>query len=348
MELHTLKGVEIFETGDYGAKGRYTESDLDAMVDAAKSLNFPPPIKSGHVADKAHATGAPALGWTENLRRVGSKLIADFVAMPKQVFEAVKTRAYDRVSAEVYRNVDFKGQKYPAVLKAVGLLGAAMPQIPTLKPLHEMEFDAAWGNPVTVEFTAKGDTNMEDTKLKELQDRLAKAEAEKAERDKAITEFSAKLETFSKSSEETSKALKEANERIARFEAEKKAGERKSKVDAVKIPALRPFVAAFAEMCDEGSEVHFSADGKDPKAVKRTEVLDAFIRAVNDGASKALFTVQSNDTGPDLSDSDASVEVNSKVKKFMADKGEKDYRVAMRLVLDADPDLKARYSGVRN
>lgn len=345
MELHTLKGVEIFETGDYGAKGVYTESDLDAMVAAAKSLNFNPPLKSGHVSDKAHATGAPALGWTENIRRAGSKLIADFVAMPKQVFEAVKARTYDRVSAEVFRNVDFKGQKYPAVLKAVGLLGAAMPQIPTLKPLHEMEFDAAWGTPVTVEFTAKGEPIMSD-EIKALQDKLAKAEAEKAERDKALSEFSAKLETFSKASDDTAKALKEANDRIARFEAEKRASEVKSKVDSVKIPALRPFVAAFAEMCDSGQEVHFSADGKDPKAVKRTDVLDAFIKAVNDGATKALFTVHSTAQADDLSNENPSVELDAKVKKFMADSKEESYSVAKLKVLASDPDLKRRYAGV--
>lgn len=39
-------------------------------------------------------------------------------------------------------------------------------------------------------------------------------------------------------------------------------------------------------------------------------------------------------------------EVDQKVRKYQDDFGEKDYEVAMTAVLDADPDLKERYSGV--
>ena len=348
METFDLYGVEIFETGDYGTKGRYAESDLDAMVAASKRLNFNPPLKSGHVADKDHASGQPAMGWTANMRRVGSKLLADFIAMPKAVADAVKARAYDRVSAEIFRNVDFKGEKYPAVIKAVGLLGAEMPQIPTLKPLHEMQFDAAtWGEPVTVEFTVKGETTMTETE--KLQAKIAELEAEKAKTENTVKTFSAKLDEFSTDREATKAALKSAEEKLAKFAADRKEADIKAKVESVTVPAFRPFVAAFMALSDETKVIKFAADGKTEADAKPSEVVDAFIKLLNDKSVKSLFTTQSKagDTEP-ISSENPGIELHAKTEKFMADNKVTDYGMAQKAVLKADPDLKRRYAGIQN
>lgn len=129
-DLYTVPAVEIFRTGKWNGDD-YSTQDLDAMVAAASTVGFTPPIKAGH----EDAGGKPALGWVENLRRVGSTLVADLVALPKKVYDAIKRRSYDRVSAEIYWDLERNGQTFPRVLKALALLGAEIPAV-DLQPLH--------------------------------------------------------------------------------------------------------------------------------------------------------------------------------------------------------------------
>lgn len=129
-----LDGIEIFAAGKHNGDV-YTESDLDAMVEAFGALDFRPPLKAGHVKD---TPGMPALGWIDNLRRQGSKLVADFVDMPDLVFNAIKDKLYNTVSSEVYWNFERAGKKFHRALKAVALLGADIPAVANLRPLHEM------------------------------------------------------------------------------------------------------------------------------------------------------------------------------------------------------------------
>ncbi len=136
---NTIKGVEIFATGTHNGD-TYTEADLDEMVKAHGALDFRPAIKVGHTKD---SPGAPAYGWVQNLRRVGQKLVADFTDMHDSVVEALRKRAYDRVSSEVYFNLNRGGKKFGRALKAVALLGADVPAVANLLPLHKMEFAAA-------------------------------------------------------------------------------------------------------------------------------------------------------------------------------------------------------------
>ena len=129
-DLFTLPGVEIFKAGKWNGD-EYSTADLDAMVEASQQIGFTPPLKAGH-ADK---TGEPAIGWVENLRRVGSSLYADLVSLPKKVYDAIKQRAYDAVSAEIFWDLERNGKKYPRVLKGLALLGAEVPAV-DLQPLH--------------------------------------------------------------------------------------------------------------------------------------------------------------------------------------------------------------------
>ena len=136
---NTIKDVEIFATGTHNGD-KYTESDLDKMVAAAAELDYRPAIKIGHTKDKP---GAPAYGWVQNLRRAGSKLIADFTDMHDSVVDAIRKKAYDNVSAEIYFNLKRGGKSFDRALKAVALLGAEVPAVAELIPLHKMEFAAA-------------------------------------------------------------------------------------------------------------------------------------------------------------------------------------------------------------
>ena len=139
-EQHTniIKGVEIFAAGIHNGD-TYTEQDLDEMVTAFGQLDYRPAIKIGHSKD---TPGAPSYGWVTNLRRAGNKLLADFADMHDSVVDAVRKRAYDRVSSEVYFNLKRGGKQFGKALKAVALLGAEVPAVANLIPLHKMEFAA--------------------------------------------------------------------------------------------------------------------------------------------------------------------------------------------------------------
>lgn len=130
---NTIKGVEIFSTGVHNGD-RYDPADLDAMIDASKRSGVSAPIKLGHT----NTPGQPAAGWVENLRRVGSKLVADFTHLSDEVYALIKRRAYDRVSCEVFWNAKFGGQLFRRALKAVALLGADIPAVTDLAPLHTL------------------------------------------------------------------------------------------------------------------------------------------------------------------------------------------------------------------
>jgi len=135
---NTIKDVEIFGVGTHNGD-KYSEADLDKMVTAFGELDYRPAIKIGHTRDKP---GAPAYGWVQNLRRAGSKLIADFTDMHDSVVDAVRKKLYDNVSAEIYFNLKRGGKSFDRALKAVALLGAEVPAVANLVPLHKMEFAA--------------------------------------------------------------------------------------------------------------------------------------------------------------------------------------------------------------
>ena len=129
-------GVEIFDVGKHNGD-KYTEQDVDDMLAAFKELDFRPALKVGHTEDFA---GAPAFGWVTNLRKAGTKMLADFESMHDSVIAALRDRRYDRVSSEIYFNLKRKGKVFRRALKAVALLGAEPPAVAGLVPLHKMEF----------------------------------------------------------------------------------------------------------------------------------------------------------------------------------------------------------------
>lgn len=156
-----IKGVEIFEVGEWNGD-KYDESDLDAMVDAFKHQQFVPPLKAGH----DETPGRPALGWVANLRRVGTKLIADFTHIPDAVFQVIKSRGFDRVSSEIYWDLKQGKKKFRRALKAVALLGADVPAVSSLAPLHSLFFNLEG----TVKYYdwPEGVPNMTHEKLKRM------------------------------------------------------------------------------------------------------------------------------------------------------------------------------------
>lgn len=136
--LYTVKNVEIFSVGTWNGK-EIKAADLDSIVDAfSKTKNIVRPfLKLGHDDNQKilQADGLPAAGWVENVRKSGQKLIADFVDVPKKIYQLIKNKAYRKVSCEIYSNVKMENCQYPKMLGAVSLLGSDLPAVLNLNDI---------------------------------------------------------------------------------------------------------------------------------------------------------------------------------------------------------------------
>jgi phage I-like protein len=143
LEVATIDSVPILRVGE-GFPGtgcppggcKFTIEHLDEVVEAywATKEALEPPIKLGHDENQAllQEDGFPAAGWVSNLRRLGDRLLADLVNVPKQVADLIAAGAYHTVSAELLLNYDLNGQKFPKILSGLALLGADLPAIDSL------------------------------------------------------------------------------------------------------------------------------------------------------------------------------------------------------------------------
>src|SRR5512134_2318660 len=102
----TIRDTELFAVGRHNSD-EYSLADLQGMVAAANEVGFCPPLKLGHMSDGDTAAllkheGLPALGWINNLRIKGQKLVGDLTQVPRRVAELIRNGAYKRLSAEIY------------------------------------------------------------------------------------------------------------------------------------------------------------------------------------------------------------------------------------------------------
>lgn len=138
---NSIQGLEIFATGKWNGDP-YSADDLDEMVRAFGAVGFKPPLKLGHSEKQKilKGEGLPAAGWVDSIYRKGKKLLADVRDIPDTIYQLIKSRAYDRVSAEIYWNYtdSESGKKFPRVLRAIALLGQDIPEVTNLKAISEM------------------------------------------------------------------------------------------------------------------------------------------------------------------------------------------------------------------
>lgn len=137
-ELKSIDAVEIFSAGTWNGD-TYSVKDLDEMVKAFEetSQTVRPFLKLGHSDDQKllQAEGLPAAGWIGRVYRKGEKLLADFVDMPKTIYELIEKKAYRKVSSEIYVGVKIKDKAYKYMLGAVALLGSELPGVMNLKDI---------------------------------------------------------------------------------------------------------------------------------------------------------------------------------------------------------------------
>lgn len=119
--------IEVFRSGTHtsstGETRTWTDAELDQMV-ANHSAEQAAPAVLGHPKDDD-----PALGWIEQLKRVGNTLLAKFKDVDPTFAEAVRARRFPNRSIKVLATD--KG----FAIGHVGFLGAALPAVKGLKPI---------------------------------------------------------------------------------------------------------------------------------------------------------------------------------------------------------------------
>ena len=130
-----LKGIDIFASGRWNGD-EYSTEDLDKIVAsfAETKDRLKPYLKLGHGQDQKllREDELPAAGFVQNIYRQGRKILADVTNIPKKIYELIKNKAYNKVSIELYKNIEIEGKVYDLALKAVSLLGGATPAVHNL------------------------------------------------------------------------------------------------------------------------------------------------------------------------------------------------------------------------
>lgn len=138
--MNTIKGVEIFSVGKWNGD-EYTVEDLNEIVRAFnENSQLKPYLKLGHDPKQKllQEDGLPAAGWIDRVYVQGNKLIADFVDIPRKIYDLIKVKAYRKVSSEIFWNIKIGEKKYKRMLSAVALLGADTPGVMNLADILSM------------------------------------------------------------------------------------------------------------------------------------------------------------------------------------------------------------------
>jgi len=237
-ELFQINGVEIFASGTFNGD-TYSDEDLDGMVSAfnENQKTLKPFLKLGHNnGQKLLANdGLPAAGWIGALKRIGNKLVADFIDIPRSIFELLKNKAFRNVSSEIYFDIELNGKKYKHFLSAVALLGSDMPAVESLEDIlalyglgncAELKNYADKSNKTKIiEYTnlGKKETHMPTEQEIKLQ---AELDANK----KAFAKSESAMEKMRKDNATAKAELDKANEELKKAENSKKAADLKSYV----------------------------------------------------------------------------------------------------------------------
>jgi hypothetical protein len=324
-ELFTVPNVEVFATGKWNGR-EITSEDLDHIVDAYASTKetIRPFLKLGHSEEQPLLVkeGLPSAGWIENVRRSGSKIIADFVDIPKSIYSLIKRKAYRKVSSEIYRNVELDGKTYPRLLGAVALLGAELPAVLSLADImgrykHAGGENFAFDLPsdILLERTTVShsegepmpETPQSDDVLKfKLDEANAALAAAKAEADK----YKADLEAVSQENTANAAKLVAAEKAAKKAEVEKFVSGLKAENLCTK--AMEPLVSALVS--DEVVE-KYSIDGKD---MSRQELVKSVIKFAAE-AGKVNFKEVTTTTEPEGGKPTETQKIKAQIDKYALD-----------------------------
>lgn len=329
--------LPIFETGKWNGD-QYSEEDLDHMVQAFPLVGFKPPLKLGHANDQKilQSSGLPSAGWIERIYREGTKLYADIKDIPKQVYDLISKKAYDRVSVELYWNYDDSktGVKHPRVVKALALLGADIPEVTSLESISSLYYDDDKKSFKIIMFNNEGkeggtmpeEDKKEDKKYeKEIKELTAKLQ-EMSKLEGKITEMSAKLDIAEGANKTMAENL--MSERKAR-KADQVKEKVKNYIQQKKIlPAQAQYVEGLLNAIGESEiTVSFSKDDKiEEKKFSAEAAIDNFL-----GLQPAVIGDEKTREGVGTGDLDGRIRAYCKENDLKYESSE-GYRTALKAV----------------
>lgn len=308
----TIRDVEIFATGEWNGD-KYTDSDLQAIVEAYDKVGFVPPVKLGH----SREPGQMAYGWVKNLRKIGSKLLADFVDVPTETAKAIREKRFGSVSAEIFWNLKRNGEKFKRALAAVAILGGEVPGVSGLKPLYEFSNEDFEKLSYIEEKDMSDDIKTLQAQLEALQKTVDSRADEVKKFEVALTEKDAKLAELQQDAESAKKALAEMTEANRQREFTELA-------NSCKIPAFRDHVKKFAEKVG-------------------VDDVKAFVDELNKKA-ETLFGEKTVKTQTPAEYEDPSRELNDRALKY-SQEHKVDFLTALREVAKNDSNLAQDYVG---
>lgn len=348
-----LRKVPIFSVGTWNGL-TFKEDDLDDIVQNFENLRevHKVPLKLGHNDKQPMTDGQPALGWVENLKRQGDKLVADFSDVPRILRNAIKAKRFRTVSIELLMGVKRGDSVLRHVLDAVAILGADQPAVNNLGDLDQflatrsMQFDDA-GHRVTFgtfagNLKSTGDRKMDEKEVQALVDaavaKFTKAfEAQTAEKDEQIARLAKRVkeleaqETELKSLREFKASSEQATLKDKREMANQILEEAVRK-DVI-LPAQRE---RFAKM--------YGLDDDDRLAdLDLADFRATFASGKDKESGKGSTGFHKEDTGS--RHSDARAELDRRVKEYQANHPDVKYIDALNFVCQQDPQLHSDYMG---
>lgn len=345
--LESIKDVEIFAIGTWN-EDDYTESDLDILAEAYNETRdlYQPHLKIGHNKDQSilKADDIPAAGYMKNVRRVGSKLIADFFDIPQKVYQLMERKAYKQRSCEIYWDFNFNGKIYKRFLKGCALLGAEMPGVHTLADIinfygldTEKINEKKKPNVIlkVCNFESNEKSNITERQMNEKTKELETAN-ETLSSEKAALEKTYKSEKEAKETAE--KKYSDAQEEIAKFKADKEKDNIKMYVQELETeklvtPAMKPLIVALIGPTEKEYSVNTSkkkGEVVEKKYESKQAILKETLKLLAE-ASTVNLDENSEDVTPETGDKDALLE--AKVQKYMTEH-KVEYRDAAAAVIN--------------
>ena len=320
-----LEGVEIFSTGTWNGD-KYETKDLNAMVNNFDETGFQPPLKLGHNEEQPEMLdGAPALGYVDKIYVEGSKLLANFVSLPKKVYEAIKRGNYKRVSSEIYWNYKSNGLTLDRVLKAVALLGSEIPAVTNLESISGL-------------YNKDAEFKYYLEKEQEIMETIITNEV-------SVKEFKALQEEIAKLKEEKAITEEELNARKSQQRAEKISTFVSHQKEVGRIlPSFETQLRALLETTNDNKVYSYTLDEKTIE-LSQFELVESIIESL----PKLVEFAEISESGEFIVDrlpyTNAGDEVDRRAKLYMKHGKASQYSEALRLVLTDDETLKSEYEG---
>lgn len=280
VKAQELKSVELLYEGEFrpsnwgGKSWSVNGSMLDGIVAATEKYitdtNETPYIKLSHDSEVHESAkkflGEMSLGKLARLYTTmtekGKTLVADFTGVPDKMMKLIREGLASKRSVEVRTR-----PQYGQVLDAVAFFGAGSPAVKGLNDLANSlascEDSSPSGSEIEVlcydfdseEIEKKEVKEMDEAKLKELQDRIAALESE----NETLKAESAKLTEYDGKIEEMQKTLEQREIELAEYRSKQEEAKKEARVafveglvnDGKLIPAVKDEVATFCKEADD-------------------------------------------------------------------------------------------------